>query len=129
MRGNADLERTKVEDKVADGHQSDSSRCTRPAADAEVYTAGNDEEDAKGQERPREPLSSGKAVGSEDEARASRDGCKRDSEEILLGLFNEDVVDGVAGQRHIRLPRGEPLLLPCRHGRVAVWERRVPARQ
>ena len=113
---------TKVEDEMADGHKRHSGRRAGSAADAKIDTAGDEKEEAEGQEGPRQPLSPGEAVGGEDEAGAPGYGGKRDGQQVLLGLLDEDVVDGVAGLRHVRLPRREALLSPHGQSRVAVGE-------
>ena len=123
------LGRTKVEDEVAEGHQRHGGWCARPAADVEIDSPGDEEEDAEDQEGPRQPLPAGEAVGGKDEAGAARDGGQGDGQEVLLRLLDEDVVYGVAGLRHVRLPRRESLLPPPGHRRVSVGERRVPAWQ
>lgn len=59
------------------------------------------------------------AVGEEDEADAAGDGGERDSEEVLFGLFDENIEDGVAGVRCISLPDREAYGFPLGYGRCA----------
>ena len=97
--------RTKIKGKVTNGHQSHGGWSTWPAADAKVDTTGDEKEDTKDEERPCQPLPTGEAVGSKDEGGAASNGGQRDGQEVLLGLLDEHVVDGVAGLCGICLPR------------------------
>lgn len=102
----------KVEQEVADGDEDDGGRGSGRAVDAVVDTAGDDEEEGEEEEGCGQPLAAGDAVGEEDEADAACNGGEGDGEEILLGLFDEDVVDGVAGVGGVGLPDGEAYGFP-----------------
>lgn len=95
--------------------------------DAIVDSTGDDEEEGEEEERRGEPLTTRDTVGEEDEADTASNGSERDSEEILLGLLNEDVVYGVAGVGGVSLPDGETNGVPLGDGGCAAGEGGVPA--
>jgi hypothetical protein len=121
--------RTEVEDEVAHGHENYRRRRAVPATYTVVHAPSHEEQHTKDDKAPGKPLSPRDTVGEEDEGGAAGDGGDGNSQQILLGLFDEDVVDCVARQQHVSLPQWKPLGSPAGDGRIASGESRVPAGQ
>ena len=92
-----------------------------------VDAARDQKEDGEDHKREHQPLAARDAVGEEDEAGAARDGGQRHGQQVLLGLLDKRLVDGVARLGRVRLPRRQPVRLPARHERSPARQRRVPA--
>jgi hypothetical protein len=110
---------TKVEHKVAQRDEEDRSGGAGGPRHAVIDTPGDDEQDGQDEEGDGQPTAPGDAVGEDDEAGAAGDGGNGDGQKVLLGLFEQDLVDGLAGQRVVGLPDGKAvqvpaLLLDCR---------------
>lgn len=87
-----------------------------------VHAAGDDEQYHKQQEARCEKMPSMKAIDEESAARTASDGSDRYGEEVLLSLFQQRVIDGVAWLCIIGLPGRKGCLGPDRDGGVAPFE-------
>lgn len=117
-----DVERTKVEEKVADSHAYDGDwRCTSMRHTV-VHAAGNEEQHHQQKEARGEEMSSVEAVDEHSAARTTSNGRNRNSEEVLLSLFQQCVVDCIAGLCIVGLPGRKHRFGPDRNGGVAAFE-------
>lgn len=88
-----------------------------------IVHAASDEEQHHQQEETRgEEMSSVEAVDEHGAARTTGNGRNRDSEEVLLSLFQQCVVDCVAGLCIVGLPGGKHRFGPDGDGGVAAFE-------
>lgn len=124
--------RAEVEGEVANGDEGDRGRRGARVRDAVVHGARSYEQEGQYEEGGGQPPAPRQPVREPDEGGAAGDGARRYRQEVLLGLLDEHLGDGLARVRGVGGPGWEGAgVAPAGHrrGAAAVGERRVPAWQ